>query len=92
MNQTRQRQASAPAAASACGVMDYDPDDNARKSYDVGIAAMRERVEAGEELVLAAKEAAVIIADTVKAAGVSPRGPGFDRLMAAIKRFETLHG
>lgn len=44
------------------------------------------------EMLIAAKEAAVMLAETAKAAGVSPRGPGFDRLMAAIKAFEAKHG
>lgn len=44
------------------------------------------------ELLIAAKEAAVMLAEYAKAAGVSPRGPGFDRLMAAIKAFEAAHG
>jgi hypothetical protein len=44
------------------------------------------------ELLVAAKEAAVIIAEMAKATNVSPRGPGFDRLVAAIKAFEVKHG
>ena len=43
------------------------------------------------ELLIAAKEAAIIISQTAKAAGVSPRGPGFDRLMAAIKASEAMN-
>ena len=45
-----------------------------------------------KELLLAAKEAAVMLAEMAKAANTSPRGPGFDRLMAAIKKFEASHG
>lgn len=45
-----------------------------------------------QELLIAAKEAAVMLAEHAKAAGVSPRGPGFDRLMAAIKAFEAANG
>lgn len=45
-----------------------------------------------KELLLAAKEAAVMLAELAKAANKSPRGPGFDRLMKAIKTFEAKHG
>jgi hypothetical protein len=41
--------------------------------------------DAQRELLIAAKEAAVMLALVSEASGVSPRGPGFDRLMAAIK-------
>lgn len=43
--------------------------------------------EREKELLVSAKEAAVMLAEFAKAAGVSPRGPGFDRLMAAIKAY-----
>jgi hypothetical protein len=64
--------------------LDYDASDNSAKCYELAIKTLRVR----HELLLAAKEAAVLIADMAKAAGVSPRGPGFDRLMAAIEAFE----
>jgi len=63
---------------------DYDPDANLSACYALAIEALRVR----QELLMAAKEAAIIIADTAKAVGASPRGPGFNRLMAAIKQFE----
>lgn len=47
---------------------------------------------AAKELLLAAKEAAVMLAEMAKAANTSPRGPGFDRLMRAIKQFEAANG
>jgi hypothetical protein len=63
----------------------YDPSDNARKCYDEAIYALRVR----KELLLAAKEAAVMLAEFAKAANVDPRGPGFNRLMKAIKDYEA---
>jgi hypothetical protein len=44
--------------------------------------------DVGEELLLAAKEAAIMLAEVAKAANVSPVGAGFNRLMQAIKDFE----
>lgn len=64
----------------------YDPADNARKCYDEAINTLRIR----RELLLAAKEAAVMLAEFAKAANVDPRGPGFNRLMKAIKDYEVL--
>jgi hypothetical protein len=44
--------------------------------------------EREQELLIAAKEAAVMLSEFAKASGVSPRGPGFDRLVAAIKAYK----
>lgn len=47
------------------------------------------RVNAHDELLLAAKEAALVIADLAKTAGIDPRkGTCFPRLMAAIAKAE----
>jgi hypothetical protein len=70
----------------------YDPADNSAKSYALAIETMRVKHEAGKELVLAAKEAAVMLAEICKAANQSPNGPGFNRLMKAIKAYEATHG
>jgi hypothetical protein len=44
--------------------------------------------DVGGELLFAAKEAAIMLAEVAKAANVSPVGAGFNRLMQAIKDFE----
>lgn len=62
----------------------YDPARNSLESYNLAIQSMRVR----HELLICAKEAAVILADIAKAANLSTRGAAFNRLMAAIKDFE----
>lgn len=73
--------------------MSYDPADNTRRSYDAAIAAMRERHVAGKELILAAKEAAVMLSEIAKAANAPiSKSPAIARLVDAIKAFEAVNG
>jgi SOS-response transcriptional repressor LexA len=69
----------------------YDAADNSQKSYDVAIAAMRERQAASKELILAAKEAAVMLGEIAKAAHAPlPKCVAIARLVEAIKAFEAV--
>lgn len=67
-----------------------DERDSPEVSRMIGMLnAYDEQAEANRGLLLAAKEAAIMLAELAKAANQSPRGPGFNQLMAAIKRFEA---
>lgn len=66
----------------------YNADENMRRSYDLAIAAVRERLLAGRELVDAAKEGAVIIAVLLAANEIPPQqSPELIRLVKAIRAF-----